>query len=248
MKYANVNGVRKEAEPGLSGICPSCDQPLISKCGEIKIKHWAHKGKRHCDPWWENETEWHRGWKDLFPVEWREVPSKDENGEKHIADIKRPDGFFIEFQNSPISSEEVESRNRFYKNLVWVVNGCRSSLDLEKAQLLSNLRSEERLLDISKINMRISKKWKNAAKHIFIDFSDNNVDGKKRLFYLLSEGKYEFICEVLVEDFVSMAKTKGAMKPFVQKAHAMKDEIIEREVESVRKRTEWEKKYIDPFR
>ena len=50
--------------------------------------HWAHRGSRFCDPWWENETEWHRSWKGQFPVNWQEVVHQAETGEKHIADVK----------------------------------------------------------------------------------------------------------------------------------------------------------------
>lgn len=60
MKYALVNDTPQEAQPGLSGKCKCYGSPTIPKCGELKIWHWAHSGKRMCDPWWENETEWHR--------------------------------------------------------------------------------------------------------------------------------------------------------------------------------------------
>ena len=46
------------------------------------------KGRRFCDPWWENETEWHRAWKDQFPADWQEIVHHAEDGEKHIADVK----------------------------------------------------------------------------------------------------------------------------------------------------------------
>lgn len=239
----------------LKGKCISCGSEMIAKCGDVKLHHWAHKGKRHCDPWWENETEWHRGWKNLFPEDWREVPSKDENGVKHIADIKRPDGFFIEFQNSAISIEEVESRNLFYKNLVWVVNGCRSVLDLEKSIRFSGLITCEGIVDVTSMGLRVCNKWKKLASHIFIDFKDNSSDGRKRIFYLISVDKCDLLCELQVEDFVLMAKSRGGMKPFIQKAHKLKDEVIKSidekiaiENENKRKRREWEKKFIDPFR
>ena len=67
MKYALFNGNKIEACKGDKGTCPSCGSELISKCGEIKINHWAHKRTKNCDLWWENETEWHRSWKDQFP-------------------------------------------------------------------------------------------------------------------------------------------------------------------------------------
>jgi hypothetical protein len=71
----------------------------------------------------ENEGPWHRAWKALFPFEWQEVVAYDHAGEKHIADVKRPDGTVIELQNSPMTIEEMESREAFYGDrMVWVVN------------------------------------------------------------------------------------------------------------------------------
>ena len=68
-----------------------------SKCGKVKVNHWAHKGNRNCDTWWEPETEWHRSWKNNFASEWQEIILADEiTGEKHIADVRMPDGFVIE--------------------------------------------------------------------------------------------------------------------------------------------------------
>lgn len=124
MEVALVNGERAAPAPGLKGECPLCGKPAQAKCGPIIRWHWAHAGRRHCDPWMENEGPWHRAWKSLFPSEWREVVDFDHTGEKHIADIKRPDGTVIELQNSPMSVEEMNSRETFYgERMIWIVNG-----------------------------------------------------------------------------------------------------------------------------
>lgn len=116
MKFAIVNNEKLEAEKGLSGICPICQEQVIPKCGQYRINHWAHKSINHCDKWWESETEWHRNWKDLFPKEWQEVVAyDDQTGEKHIADIKTNSNLVVEFQHSNISDEERISRESFYK-------------------------------------------------------------------------------------------------------------------------------------
>jgi len=129
MKFAIVNGNKIEASKGTKGICPSCGSELISKCGEVKINHWAHKGNRNCDLWWKNETEWHRAWKGNFPIEWQEVVQFDKNGEKHIADVRTKYGLVIEFQYSHIAPQERTSREVFYKNMVWLVDGTRLKRD-----------------------------------------------------------------------------------------------------------------------
>lgn len=123
MEVALVNGERATPAPGLKGECPLCGKPAQAKCGPIIRWHWAHAGRRHCDPWMENEGPWHRAWKALFPFEWQEVVAYDHTGEKHIADVKRPDGTVVELQNSPMSIEEMQSREDFYGDrMMWIVN------------------------------------------------------------------------------------------------------------------------------
>jgi competence protein CoiA len=99
MKYALVNGERQEAKPGLSGKCECCGDSIVAKCGDERIWHWSHKGNRTCDPWWENQIEWHRAWKGQFPKEWQEIIHADANGEKHIADVKTDQSYVVEFQH-----------------------------------------------------------------------------------------------------------------------------------------------------
>ena len=96
---------------------------MIAKCGPRILHHWAHYGRRNCDPWWENETSWHRRWKNLFPDDCREVCHTASDGEVHRADIKTPTGIVIEVQHSSMTDAERISRETFYRNLVWVIDG-----------------------------------------------------------------------------------------------------------------------------
>jgi len=130
MRFALVNHTKTEAQKGFKGVCPTCGAALIPKCGDYIIHHWAHKGKKNCDPWWESETEWHRAWKNNYPIEWQEVSAIDEKtSEKHIADVCTPNNLVIEFQHSHLDPEERTSREKFYKNMVWVVDGTRLKYD-----------------------------------------------------------------------------------------------------------------------
>ena len=95
MKFALVNGEKAEAQKGLRGICVNCPSEMIAKCGDVKIPHWAHKSKVPCDSWWENETEWHRKWKNLFPREWQEKTHTDsatENTGKTLVPLPKVQG------------------------------------------------------------------------------------------------------------------------------------------------------------
>jgi competence protein CoiA len=143
MQYSLVNGERIEAHPNLVGRCICCNKPTYSACGKIFAWHWRHKNKRHCDAGWEPETNWHREWKSRFPEEWREIIHYDtETNEKHIADIKTDKGVIIEFQNSPISFDELTSPEQFYKTLVWVVNGISFKINFEFGCKLPNPSSQ----------------------------------------------------------------------------------------------------------
>jgi len=127
MRFAlNSKGVRIEAEPKLRAICPLCNEEVISKCGDIKVWHFAHLKDNECYGG-EPETKWHLDWKDNFPKEHQEVIIKrnDEYYENKSlrADVKTKEGLVIEFQNSPISTEKIIDREEFYENMVWVLNG-----------------------------------------------------------------------------------------------------------------------------
>lgn len=103
-----------------------CGETVVSKCGPIRPWHWSHKAKTNCDTWWENETPWHKEWKSNYPEIWQEVVHHDKTtGEKHIADVKTDKGLVIEFQNSPLSNDELQAREEFYKNIIWVINGTK---------------------------------------------------------------------------------------------------------------------------
>jgi len=45
----------------VKSLCPHCRGPLIPKCGQIKIHHWAHKESKGC-PYSSSMTHWHYEW------------------------------------------------------------------------------------------------------------------------------------------------------------------------------------------
>lgn len=77
-------------------------------------------------PYFSGETAWHSDWKKAFPESYREKTFLNRSvGYYHRADVFTPCGTAIEFQNSPICLEELHSREAFYPNLIWVVNGAK---------------------------------------------------------------------------------------------------------------------------
>lgn len=188
MQYSSVDGLRTKPQPGLQGLCPSCSKPTISKCGDLKVWHWSHKGRRTCDPWWENETAWHREWKNKFPDSFQEVIQFDEiTGEKHIADIKTKDDWIIEFQHSFLKPEERNARNLFYKKIAWVVDGTRRKLD--QKQFESTLKFGKQILpkpliiSVSDIECKLLKEWADCPGPVLFDF------GTKFPLWMLSNHK-----------------------------------------------------------
>ncbi len=76
--------------------------------------------------YYPGETAWHSDWKRAFPESYREKTFLNrELGFYHRADVYTPCGTAIEFQNSPICLDELKSRESFYPNLIWVVNGAK---------------------------------------------------------------------------------------------------------------------------
>jgi len=209
MQYALVDNSVVEPSPGLKGTCRSCGSPMLAKCGQFKLWHWAHKSRLHCDPWWEPETDWHRARKNRFPKEWHEVIRFDPaTNEKHIADVKTDKGLVLEFQHSAITPEEMKAREDFYGNMIWVVDGCRGELDaanfnmslggqISDAPVAYGLRWYGR--------SKLFSVWIQATKPVFIDFGQANLwrlvmfDPSTKKGMVGPGGK-----EYLVEDF-----TKG---------------------------------------
>jgi hypothetical protein len=189
MKYALINGDKAEATKRAKGFCPSCGKELIAKCGEVKVNHWAHKGSRNCDPWWENETDWHRSWKGKFPVDWQEVIHFDKSGEKHIADVKTQSGCVLEFQHSYLNPEERRSRNAFYPKIVWVVDGTRRKTDKPQFQKIieesTYVCTEPHILRVSfPDECRLLKEWHDINALVFIDFQEVKESKQSMLWFL----------------------------------------------------------------
>jgi len=158
-------------------------------------------------------TEWHRQWQECFSEQYREIVHKDpETGEKHIADIKIPIAgkeLVIEFQNSPISAKEIQSREHFYKDMIWVVNGETYPLKIggwknirhqiesgyyvpskkkEHIDFLNSITDEyfDYLIDINDKTINYSCKkmfFIEAEKPIYIDIGNNEILFFKNVSY-----------------------------------------------------------------
>ena len=233
MKYALVCGKKAEATKGASGYCPSCNSEVIAKCGEKKINHWAHKGKRTCDPWWENETEWHRSWKGHFPVEWQEVIHKADDGEKHIADVKTGTDWAIEFQHSYLNPEERRARNAFYPKLVWVVDGLRRQRDKQQFQ---KAMKESRVLNQKPLVCQVSfpdecrllNEWIESTSQVLFDFHESEQADDSTLWILLpgiSKTK-AYLMSISRLNFITYLQDERFEKIFREQILPIRDQLL----------------------
>lgn len=211
MKFALVCGKRTEATKGAKGFCPNCGSELIAKCGTKKTNHWAHKSTRNCDPWWENETEWHRSWKNHFPVEWQEFILRDDlTQEKHVADIRTDLGLVIEFQHSHIDPKERNARENFYKRMVWVVDGTRLKRDYQrftkgKSSFRNTNRQGHFLVDFPDECFPAS--WLGSLVPVIFDFRgtvsiDNPNDARNYLYCLFPNNNKAIIAILSRQAFI----------------------------------------------
>lgn len=217
MKFALIDGKRCEATKGAQGFCSVCGEELIAKCGEIKIHHWSHKVQSNCDPWWENETEWHRFWKNQFPLEWQEVIHIDKTGEKHIADVKTEENWVLEFQHSPINAVERESRNIFYTKVVWIINGLRLEKDKQQFQNILNNSTSVKYGNIfiyrvsNPKDSSLLNHWYNSGVPVFFDFNESKNIEKLRLWLLIPKTSNDvaYMFPFSGIDFIKLHHKKG---------------------------------------
>ena len=211
MQFAVINNLKVKPIKGQIGFCPMCGAEMIARCGEIKIHHWAHKGKLHCDKWWESETQWHRNWKNYFPVEWQEIIHKDSNDEKHIADIKTPHGLVVEFQHSYISKEERDSRESFYKHMIWIVDGTRRKSDLNRYKAGARYFNRSKMPNVVYVPYPeevMPKEWSESKEIVIIDFNGESQNLQQKLvMFWRPKGKPLMQCMILLKsELVSWIK------------------------------------------
>jgi competence CoiA-like predicted nuclease len=161
MLLAIKNNKKIYAEPKKRAICPLCNGEVIAKCGEIKIWHWAHKSRFICDSFGEVESEWHLKWKKNFPKEMQEF--KFEN---HFADIYNKKQV-IELQSTSLSPKQIIEREKFYRNMIWILNGKTLCKNLYYFKVRYNWKW-------------FPQSWGFATKPIYIDEGD-------KFLYLLED-------------------------------------------------------------
>lgn len=153
---------------------------MTAKCGQQRVHHRAHR-TAICDEWWEPETQWHRDWKNEFPEDWQETRITAPDGDFHIADVRTPGGTVLEFQHSPLSAVDRQSRETFYGRMAWIVDGRRKENDLPAFwHLLSFTTPDYGKMRGWRLPLRrlpLIETWIVAASPVYLDFGGENFSG-----------------------------------------------------------------------
>ena len=109
------------AYSGQHAICPGCRGEVIARCGRINIWHWGHVSGVDCDTWAEPLSLWHLQWQSYLAQQGAEIEvTMERGGTTHRADAVLKNGTVVELQHSSISVDEIEKREKFYGNLIWI--------------------------------------------------------------------------------------------------------------------------------
>lgn len=158
MLLAIVGEAKAFAARGLSGICPGCRQPVIPKCGTLKVHHWAHEASGDCDPWSEPIGPWHLSWQNLLRRECVEVLRGS-----HRADVIGSRDIVVELQHSPVSEDDIRAREAFYGNMLWL---------FDATHRFAKVHSGNRVF----FSLGRSKHIPLCTKPVYLDFGDELIE------------------------------------------------------------------------
>jgi len=208
----NNQGNKILAQPHKKAICPSCNNKLISKCGEINIWHWSHKHNADCDTWSEGESKWHLNWKSFVKKRFCEVVIGN-----HRADIVHPT-WIIELQKSHLSSIDICERQKFYKNMIWIVDGQKFSKNFHLV-----------VKDLDKNIFKFKWKWARKSYYYFNNYLFIHLNHRK-IFHIKKISRncmYGWGKMYHISDFINIY-----MKPILKKDYKKYLTIFEDEGDS----------------
>lgn len=132
-EYVYIEDANKEEEY----ICPFCGTEVKPRQGKVNAWTFAHLKNDGCYEYdYENDmSNWHIWWQEQFPTDYREIIINNNYGFKRRADVSL-ENVVIEFQHSPMTSEEFINRNRFYTScgykVIWLFDATDADIELIK--------------------------------------------------------------------------------------------------------------------
>jgi len=216
MRYAILNNSRVEAKTEYREqkcICPECNAEVIPVCGNTYAHHWRHKVKTDCILEYTPMTPWHKAWQNQFDDSCREIVHFDEiTKEKHVADIKTQNGIIVELQHSAISIEERVSREKFYKNMIWIIDGRKY---YEKFKKIKYKQINQYQFICLNPNEGFPSEWLNCSVPIYFDYLglDNHLNENFFIFELTKRNNQILITKILIKTFIQEIKNAKAIIP-----------------------------------
>jgi hypothetical protein len=151
-------------------------------------------------------------------VEWREVVHIAPDGEKHVADVKLPDGRVLEFQHSRISEEERGSREAFYKSMTWIVDGTRRERDVKSFQSAIHIVNRKPLVYSGFVEeCALLRDWVGRPVDVIFDLGTRDEDvrdfGKPVLWQLHPDSNgHVVLTPIYTEAFVELLHKGGPLQ------------------------------------
>ena len=160
-----------------------------------------------------------------LPAECQEFIQYDEKlAEKHIADVRTHHGLVIEFQHSHLDPQERAARERFYGNMVWVVDGTRLRRDYPRF-----LKGKESLRPTNNLpgyfllafpDECFPMMWLDSSVPVIFDFQgigeSQSSDVFRDTLWCLLPGRAErnaVVVGISREDFVKVAPSRPQLLP-----------------------------------
>ena len=151
----------------------------------------------------------------------------EKTGEKHIADVLTVNGLVIDFQHSHINPKERESYEKFYRNMVWVVDGTRLKRDYPrffKGQKRFLHFKEPQLKGFSLVDFPdevFPADWIESSVPVIFDFrgiisSIEPQDAVKNTLWCLlpkRADRYALVVCLGREDFITTTKIRNQLLP-----------------------------------
>jgi competence protein CoiA len=151
--------------------------------------------------------------------------------------VKTDQGWVLEFQHSYINPQEQKSREDFYQNLIWIVDGTRRKRD--KSQFRRAF--EEGRLVVKEVNMwrlffpdecTLLREWASSSAPVFFDFSVCSQPEDTQLWCLIrvTDGM-AYVGPLSREKFIEYHSPNATMDPdfagLLDRLHAIVDKITQ---------------------
>lgn len=192
--------------------CPDCNQELITKKGNKRLHHFAHKkGSVECTDIWrttglyDKPNKWHRDWEMLFPIENREVQLTF-GAIKHRGDIV-VGNTVLELQHSSITSKPFDERTKYYHScdckVIWL-------FDFIETVKNGELKTEDD-------NIYVWNSFKRTFRYI------DEITGQVEFFFQIKDGNDGSKCIICVD----VNKFQEKSNHFVATSYYTKEEFLD---------------------